>query len=490
MSIRLRLTLLYSAILALTLLIFCTVLYVAQSRSTLALIERDLEKAANPMAMGLARAQGDFAWGGPLPSVARREGPEGDQAREAIQPLMQERRPRDTVRILDVQGHLLFTPFDAHGSVEEEEDVLPISEEGLSCLQNGEVWIEISQDEEGRVLVYNHPVMLNDSEVSSIVQMSRSLADRDRSLRSLGITLLGGSVLTTLIAFGVGWTLSGITLRPIQRITQTAREIGEARDFSSRVQHIGPDDELGHLATTFNAMLERLEDTYQQLAHALQVQRDFVADVSHELRTPLTTIRGNLALLQREPPLPAADQKDILNDLISETERLIRLVTDLLALARADAGKNFELSPVEARSLAEDVCRQARLLSPDREINCAGAANLTAYANADVLRQVLLILLDNAVKHAHGPVDVLLGEDDTCVVVCVQDHGPGVSPEMQDRIFDRFYRGDISRTTPGFGLGLAIARALTEAQHGSIAVESEMGKGCAFFVKLPRDGSG
>ncbi len=489
MSIRLRLTLLYSAILALTLLLFCTVLYVAQSRSTLALVEHDLEKSARGMAMNWARMQHDSAWGGPLPPAVRREGPEGDQAREAIQPLMEEHRPRDTVRMLDAQGQLLFTPFYFSGdSTEEENDVLPISEEGLSRLQNGEIWIEFAQDEEGRVLVYNQPVTLNDGEVSSIVQVARSLADRDRSLRSLGIALLGGSALTTLIAFGVGWTLSGVTLRPIHRLTQTAREIGEARDFSSRVQHPGPDDELGRLATTFNEMLERLEDTYQQLAHALQVQRDFVADVSHELRTPLTTIRGNLALLQREPPLPADDQKDILNDLISETERLIRLVTDLLALARADAGKKFELGPVEVRSLAEDVCRQAHLLSPDREIHCDGASGLTAHANADVLRQVLLILLDNAVKHAHGPVEVLLGEDDTDVVICVQDHGPGVSPELQDRIFDRFYRGDTSRTTPGFGLGLAIARALTEAQHGNIAIESQMGKGCAFFVKLPRDG--
>lgn len=486
MSIRLRLTLLYSVILAFTLLVFSTTLYVAQSRSTLELVKSDLEKAANPMAMGWARVQRDFAWGGPLPSVARREGPEGEQARQAFQPLMQERRSRDTLCILDAQGQP-FTPPDAAEAMVEEA-ALPISEEGLAHLQNNEVWIEISQDAEGRLLVYNHPVTLNTGEVIGIVQMARSLADRDRSLRSLGITLLGGSALITLIAFGVGWTLSGITLHPIQRITQTAREIGEARDFSSRVQHIGPDDELGRLATTFNAMLERLEDTYQQLAHALQVQRDFVADVSHELRTPLTTIRGNLALLQREPPLPLIEQRDILNDLSGETERLIRLVTDLLALARADAVKKFELGPVEVRSLAEDVCRQARLLSPDREIRCDGASSLSAHANADVLRQVLLILLDNAVKHAHGPVEVLLGEDDTGIVVCVQDHGPGVSPEMQDRMFDRFYRGDTSRTTPGFGLGLAIARALTEAQHGSIAVESQMGKGSAFFVKLPRLG--
>ena len=138
-----------------------------------------------------------------------------------------------------------------------------------------------------------------------------------------------GSVLTTLVAFGGGWFLAGTTLKPVTEMTQTAQAIGQARDFSARVQYDGPEDEIGHLATTFNEMLSQLEEGYHQVTHALQVQRDFVADVSHELRTPLTTIRGNLDLLKRNPPVPQTERLDILDDLTSERERLSRLVNEL-----------------------------------------------------------------------------------------------------------------------------------------------------------------
>ena len=175
-------------------------------------------------------------------------------------------------------------------------------------------------------------------------------------------------------------------------------------------------------------MLSQLEDGYQQIAHALQVQKDFVADVSHELRTPLTTIRGNLALLERIPALPKAEQEDILRDLIGESERLSRLVSDLLTLARADAGRKLELGPVDVGPLVEEARRQARVFAPERQIDHDDDENLTgltAYANEDVLKQVLLILLDNAIKHTAGPIRVDLTDADDHVIVRVQDSGPG-----------------------------------------------------------------
>ncbi|MFN2285974.1 MAG: ATP-binding protein, partial [Anaerolineae bacterium] len=411
----------------------------------------------------------------------QREGPEGEQARQALQPLAREGRRRDIVQFLDAEGNPLNLPNN------ETVVSLPISSVGLRKLQAGQVWIDITHDEEGRLFVYNQPVIAN-NDVVGIVQVARSLADLDRSLRSLRVALLLGSAVTTLIAFGIGWTLSGITLRPIHRITETAREIGESRDFSSRVEHKGPNDELGRLATTFNAMLGRLQDAYQKVAHALQVQRDFVADVSHELRTPLTTIRGNLTLLQRQPSLPQTEQEDVLNDLISESERLSRLVTDLLTLARADAGRKLDLQPVAIASLIDDVCRQARLLAPECEIAWDGVSDdtLRVRANEDALKQVLLILLDNAIKHAKGPIQLHLTKSDSQVVIRVQDSGPGMSPAIQERLFDRFHRGDTARSTPGFGLGLSIARALIEAQQGSIAVESDLDKGSAFTIALAK----
>ena len=136
-------------------------------------------------------------------------------------------------------------------------------------------------------------------EVAYIVQAARPLTERDRTLQSLATTLVVASSLITLIAFGIGWLFSGITLRPIQRITQTAQTIGDERDFTRRVDYTGPPDEVGQLASTFNSMLSRLQDAFQKVEHSLQMQRNFVADVSHELRTPLTTLRGNLGLLRR-----------------------------------------------------------------------------------------------------------------------------------------------------------------------------------------------
>ena len=198
--------------------------------------------------------------------------------------------------------------------------------------------------------------------------------------------------------------------RPIHRITQTALEIGQTRDFTSRVQYEGPNDELGRLAKTFNGMLSHLQDAYQQVTHALQVQRDFVADVSHELRTPLTTIRGNLALLDHNPPLPHAEQEDVLNDLIGESERLIRLVNDLLTLARADAGRKLNSEPVDVKPFIDDVCRQARILEPGRQVEYQGPEDVLALADRDALKQVLLTLLDNAIKHGQDPVRVTIDE--------------------------------------------------------------------------------
>ena len=184
-----------------------------------------------------------------------------------------------------------------------------------------------------------------------------------------------------------------------------------------------------------------------------------------------------LGLLQRDPPVPTDEQTDILRDLTEESERLTRLVNDLLTLARADAGRELELDTVDVRGLIADVCRQARLLAPDREINCETPDTVTGLVNSDALRQVLLILLDNAINHAHGPVYVAVQDGDPYIRISVQDSGPGMSAELQARVFDRFYRGDISRSTPGFGLGLD-ARAF----KGDIELESQPGQGSAFAI--------
>ena len=228
---------------------------------------------------------------------------------------------------MDAEGNLLASPFG------RADDALPLSDEGLAALQNQQEWWADEVVDEEHLLIYSRPIVQN-GETVSILQVARSLVERDRTLNSLAVTLGSVGLVMILVAFGVGWLLSGLNFQPIDRITQTAQAIGDQRNFTRRVDYDGPQDEVGRLANTFNQMLSRLQDAYQKVEHALQMQHDFVADVSHELRTPLTTLRGNLGLLGRD--LPPEDQVDILTDMVDESDRLIRLVNDLLLLARTE----------------------------------------------------------------------------------------------------------------------------------------------------------
>ena len=466
MSIRLRLTLLYSAILTLTLLIFGVALYSFQKSDTLNALKGDLYESSNRIAEAVARTDlGDQ----PLDNKRHNDQPpknfdefsQGDQT-------FQDLREREIVRVLDADGNLVASPFG------REEDAIPLSDEGLTTLQSTQDWWQVAVIDGEEMLVYSRPIV-RDGETVSIVQVARSLTERNRTLHSLATKLGFASVIVVLLAFGVGWTISGVTLRPIQRITQTAQKIGDERDFTRRVDYAGPEDEVGRLANTFNQMLSRLQDAYQKVEHSLEMQQNFVADVSHELRTPLTTLRGNLGLLRRKPN--AEMQDDILVDMVDESDRLIRLVNDLLLLARADAGRTLAKERVDVAPMLEESVRQARQLDGQRNISLDVNESCAIFGDRDALKQVMLILLDNALKHSTGEINVSTARTNTQLEIRVQDQGEGISPETLAHIFDRFYRGEESAITPGFGLGLPIAKALVEAMGGEIKIESSEGVG-------------
>jgi signal transduction histidine kinase len=320
-----------------------------------------------------------------------------------------------------------------------------------------------------------------------MVQIARALTDQEQSLRTLRGLLVGGSIIVTVVAFGAGWLLAGTALRPIDRITQTAATIGDERDFGRRVHHSGPVDEIGRLATTINAMLEELQSAYRQVEQALLAQRRFVADASHELRTPLTTVRGNLGLLQRDPPISEDDRVAVLDDMAGETDRLIRLVNDLLVLARADAGRALPSEPIALRPIIEESCRTARMLEPGRDIEYQELPEVTVDGNRDAIKQILLILLDNAIKFTprDASISIVVEPSGEQVALHIRDTGPGIEPAILPHIFERFVRGTASRTGSGAGLGLAIARTLAEMQHGRLTVESELGQGSTFSLWLP-----
>jgi two-component system, OmpR family, sensor kinase len=458
MSIRLRLTLIYSAILAVALIIFSSALYFTVSGVTLAVVEQTLNAEWKRLV-----ASRDFS----IDKI-------GYYSTKFT-------APQTYIQTMWLNGNV------ADQSANLEGYTLPISDAGWKACTEGEEATEIVDTDDGRLLVYSKSVP-PESGKKGVLQVARSLVEYDASLDTLRGILISGSLIATLTTFGVGWVLASASLRPIDRITQTAQAIGSERNFSRRVSYTGPDDEVGRLTRTFNTMLTELQSTYSQMEETLFTQRRFVADASHELRTPLTTIRGNIGLLERDPPISNEDRIAVLADTVEECDRLIRLVNNLLVLARADSSLALKQEPVAIKPLIDDVCRQAALLADGRTIACSNSLDVSIQGDRDALRQVLLILIDNAIKYTpvRGTVTITTDTVDHSVMINVRDTGSGIAPSVLPHIFERFYRVETSRTSKGTGLGLSIAKELVEAQGGQISVESEEGKGSAFILKLPR----
>ncbi len=337
------------------------------------------------------------------------------------------------------------------------------------------------------IRVYSAPAFYQ-NDLLAYIQVAESREPMQQTLRQLTTILIAGTLVGTILAAGAAWLVADAALRPLRRMAATARAIGGTSDLSQRIASPHTGDEVERLAETFNAMLDRLEVAFDS-------HRQFVADASHELRTPLTALRGNTDILQamtRENRIDIELLDESLEDIGSETDRMSRLVHDLLMLARADAGWAPELddeidlvvAALEAerihRPLASEHNLEVRV--PDEEILVRGSA--------DQIRQLILILLDNARTHTAPGTAVTLAitADDNEAVVEVSDDGPGFAPEHSERIFDRFYRTDgaRARTSGGTGLGLAIARWITEAHGGTISATSAPGEGATFTARLPR----
>ncbi|HWQ14378.1 MAG TPA: ATP-binding protein [Roseiflexaceae bacterium] len=308
------------------------------------------------------------------------------------------------------------------------------------------------------------------------------LGHLDASMQGFRLSLLA------LGAAGLGVALSGSmalaerALRPVDRMVATASAIARARDLTQRVPMPPHRDELGRLAETFNTMLASLETAYR-------AQQRFVSDASHELRAPLTAIQGNLELLRRRPDIPPAERAEVLSEVEREANRLTRLVADLLALARADAGATIRRAPVDLDAVALETLRTARQLAAGQSLVLDPLEPLQVQGDEDRLRQLVLILLDNAIKYtpAGGQVRLGLRERDGQAEITVQDTGVGISAEDLPHIFERFYRADPARGRDpgGTGLGLPIAQWIVAQHGGAIDIQSCPGQGTTVTVRLP-----
>ncbi|MEX0783528.1 MAG: ATP-binding protein [Dehalococcoidia bacterium] len=292
------------------------------------------------------------------------------------------------------------------------------------------------------------------------------------------------SVVGLALASGIGgYVLSGMMLRPVREITRVASQIS-ATDLSYRINHQGPDDELRELADTFDSMIDRLQQSFDQ-------QRQFLQDASHELRTPLAAIRTNIEVAEMDQQLDEEEVRALLETVRAQTDRLTRLTDDLLLLS----GREREAPPAEPISLhdlAADIARQLAPLAGVRHVTLRteGDDRIEALASGDHLYRSVFNLVDNAIKYAGegSAVTVRYGtSDDGQAKITVADTGVGIPLDSQDKIFDRFYRVEKSRSRRegGVGLGLAIVRELVEAMGGRVSVVSAPGEGSAFTVTVP-----
>ena len=457
MSLRLRLAALYTAVLAVAVVVFSLALLLIHSHVALGALEDGLIAEASKIASSPRFKLDD------VPHRYREIG-----------------GPELLAQTVGLDGSVVAR------SPNLEDSTLPLSDDALRTLRGGGAVTEAGDMEAGRVLV--HSVAAREGrQVVGFVQVGRSLAEHEQSVATLQRVLIAGSAVAVVLAFALGWFFAGTALRPIGRIARAAHAIGARRDFTQRVHYAGPNDELSHLVVTLNGMLGELQSAYDQIGHTLQTQRRFVADASHELRTPLTTIRGNLGLLAREPPIAPTDRVAVTQDSIAECERLIGLVNRLLVLTRADAEQPLRSLRFELAPLVQEVGRAARALGRNHVIECSTDVQTEVVGDREAVRQVLMAIVDNAIKHtpASAHVAINASADAHRATVTVTDTGPGIDPADLPRIFDRFYRADSARSGEGFGLGLSIARQLAERMGGEIAVESERGQGSTFTLSLP-----
>ncbi len=310
-------------------------------------------------------------------------------------------------------------------------------------------------------------------------------ADSTRPLRDLLATVSGALVLGGLLVIGSalagGLVLARRALAPVADVTETARAISLSGDFAARVEAGRPGDEVGELAVAFNEMLAALEQNH----HTLQ---RFLGDASHELRTPLTTIRANLDLARRQG-LPEDERRAILADASDEAERMGRLVGDLLSLARAESGVRLESHPVEVDALLVESLRHQRQAATHLRLGLGSVEPAIVEGDRDRLRELFGILLDNATRYTPegGSVTAALEVRDGRAIVRIEDTGIGLDRQDRERAFERLYRGARAREMrqSGTGLGLAIARWIVESHAGTIELTDREGGGTVVTVTLP-----
>ena len=314
------------------------------------------------------------------------------------------------------------------------------------------------------------------------------LNEVDASLHHLLLIELLVSLGVVAAIVGLGLWLVRLSLRPLVRIENTAEAIA-AGDLSRRIEDADERTEVGRLSVALNAMLGQIERAFAERTASENRLRRFVGDASHELRTPLASVKAYAELFERGARDRPEDLARAMAGIEREAQRMGVLVDDLLLLARLDQGRPLERTEVDLTEVAREAVDVARVLEPDRPLELEAPEPVVVEGDPERLRQVIDNLLANVRAHtpAATAAKVRVARDDGSAVIEVADEGPGLTDEQAERVFERFYRGESSRTRTegGTGLGLAIVAAIAHAHEGSVAVDRRNGAGVAFRVSLP-----
>lgn len=316
------------------------------------------------------------------------------------------------------------------------------------------------------------------------LQVVRDITFEKNFLDFLIIVLTIAAGIGALISVFLGYFTTKKMLSPINKVTETAREISSS-DWGRRLEVSGPDDELKKLALTFNSMLNRLEKSFKR-------QKQFVSDASHELRTPISVIKGYIDLLDRWGKKKEDVRDEAIVAIKKETENMKQLMENLLLLARGDDNElKKEETLFDFNKLIKKIIKEFKLMEVDVNLLFEENAEIEFYGDPNLFKQIFRIFIDNAVKFnsEKGEIKIKLAKkEDQNFSFSIADDGPGISEADRPFIFDRFYQADKSRTRKnkkGSGLGLAIAKQIVESYNGDIKIESQAGEGTKFIITLP-----
>jgi heavy metal sensor kinase len=463
LNIRTRLTAWYAGLLVLILAVFGTTLYALFSQS----LWTHAEESARTRA-------------GQLVSFVESSDQSSEQGTffDLADPSVVERFSTDAmlIEITDARGRRISQSGELVGHSLAGESANQAALAGRTSLDR------MSVPGLGSLLVYTTPIVRRGS-IIGVVRVATPLAPLTEALDRLRWLLLAAGTGAVCVAVAGGYLLASLALAPVDRITTTAREIG-AGALDRRLRLGGPNDEVRRLARAFDEMLDRIDET-------LERERRFTADAAHELRTPLTILKGELEVALRRDRAPE-QYRQVLASMTQEVDRLVRLTEDLLTLARADVGGiPLAQQPVSLDEGVRWAEEQFRRVAEEKSITlrATGTTPLMVRGDADRLRQLLMNLVDNAIRYTPigGHVTLTWDRQGHFARLAVSDTGSGIAPEDLPHLFERFYRADRARARAagGTGLGLAIAKWIAEVHGGRIAVDSRPGYGTTATVWLP-----